>query len=72
MQNSTLTAKTPSAHLLFPSWFLPLYTMISFSRIPYKEALERHHRQLRLLRRILGVTVSAALLLLVAWIVSSR
>lgn len=48
-------------HRLFPKWFVPLYTMISFTRIPYAEARERARRQSRILRVLLG----AALLLLV-------
>jgi kynurenine 3-monooxygenase len=55
---------------LFPSWFLPLYSMISFSRIPYAEALERHHRQLRLMKRGLGAAAAVALVALAAWLAS--
>jgi kynurenine 3-monooxygenase len=40
---------------LFPRWFLPLYTMISFTLIPYAEARERARRQQRVLRFILGL-----------------
>jgi kynurenine 3-monooxygenase len=39
-------------HRLFPGWFVPLYTMISFTRIPYAEARDRAARQERALRRI--------------------
>lgn len=42
-------------HRLFPRWFLPLYTMISFSLIPYAEARDRARRQKTALRVILGV-----------------
>jgi len=28
-------------HKLFPQWYLPLYNMISFSRIPYSEAVKK-------------------------------
>ena len=28
-------------HRLFPAWFVPLYDMVSFSRIPYADALRR-------------------------------
>ncbi len=28
-------------HRLLPNWFIPLYTMISFTRIPYAEARAR-------------------------------
>ncbi len=32
-------------HQLFPRWYLPLYTMIEFTRIPYADALRRARRQ---------------------------
>ena len=40
---------------LFPKWFVPLYTMISFTRIPYAEARARARRQGRVIRGILAV-----------------
>jgi kynurenine 3-monooxygenase len=53
-------------HRLFPEWFVPLYTMISFTRIPYAEARARAARQRAVIRWIgLGL---AALLLLVSWL----
>ena len=53
---------------LLPRWFLPLYTMISFTLIPYAEARARALRQRRALRAILGglllgIAVVAVLLL---------
>lgn len=42
-------------HRLLPGWFVPLYTMISFTLIPYAEARDRARRQQRALRVILGV-----------------
>jgi kynurenine 3-monooxygenase len=39
-------------HRLFPDGFVPLYTMISFSRIPYAEARNRAARQRRAIRGI--------------------
>lgn len=32
-------------HRLFPGWFLPLYTMVTFSRLPYAEAVRKARRQ---------------------------
>jgi kynurenine 3-monooxygenase len=49
---------------LFPRWYLPLYTMISFTRIPYAEALRRARRQDRAVR----AAVVGALFLLVVLI----
>jgi kynurenine 3-monooxygenase len=34
-------------HALFPRWYLPLYTMIEFTRIPYADAVRRSRRQAR-------------------------
>jgi len=36
-------------HGAFPGWFIPLYTMVSFTRIPYAEAVRRARRQDRVL-----------------------
>ncbi|HEY9519168.1 MAG TPA: NAD(P)/FAD-dependent oxidoreductase [Gemmatimonadales bacterium] len=53
-------------HRLFPDWFVPLYTMISFSRIPYAEARDRAARQSRTIRVIgLGLLL---LVLFVSWL----
>jgi len=32
-------------HRIFPAWYVPLYTMVSFTRIPYRDALRRARRQ---------------------------
>src|SRR5262249_54368759 len=32
-------------HWLFPRWYLPLYTMIEFTRVPYADAVRRARRQ---------------------------
>ena len=56
-------------HRLFPRWFVPLYSMVTFSRMPYAEAVLRSRRQDRALRwlgaGLLGVL--AAVLLLSWW-----
>ena len=55
-------------HRLFPRWFIPLYTMISFTLIPYAEARVRARRQKRVLRAIvMGLLLLAAATL--AWLV---
>lgn len=55
-------------HRLFPRWYLPLYSMISFTLIPYAEARDRARRQKNVVRVILGVLgallVAAAVLAL--------
>jgi kynurenine 3-monooxygenase len=45
---------------LFPRWFIPLYTMISFTRIPYAEARARARAQAGAVRGILGLLILAA------------
>lgn len=53
-------------HWLFPRWYLPLYTMISFTRIPYAEARARARAQRSVIRLIgiLLVLVVVGILLL--------
>ena len=58
-------------HRLFPNWYLPLYSMISFSRIPYADAVRRAARQDRIVRGVAwGAVVVATLLLalIAAWL----
>ncbi|GAB4375690.1 MAG: NAD(P)/FAD-dependent oxidoreductase [Acidobacteriota bacterium] len=50
------------AHRLFGRAFLPLYTMVTFTRIPYADAVARARRQARLVRR----AAAAAVVLLLA------
>jgi kynurenine 3-monooxygenase len=54
-----------SLHWLLPRWYLPLYTMIEFTRIPYADAA----RRARLQNRIVAISASLALtaLGLLAW-----
>ena len=54
-------------HRLMPTWYLPLYSMVTFSRIPYAEAVRRHRRQQRIVRRTAWAAVGAAVVLAV-WI----
>ena len=35
-------------HALFPKWFIPLYTMATFTRMPYTEAVARAKKQDRI------------------------
>jgi kynurenine 3-monooxygenase len=54
-------------HRIFPRWYLPLYTMIEFTRIPYADAVRRARRQ-DLVVRATGLTL--VLLVAVAlWII---
>ena len=42
---------------LFPRWYLPLYTMISFTRIPYAEARARAARQRLVLMSLVAIVL---------------
>ena len=53
-------------HRAFPSWFVPLYTLVTFSRTPYAEAVRRNRRQWRaagILAAALGGLLLALLIL---------
>jgi kynurenine 3-monooxygenase len=52
-------------HRLFPRWYLPLYSMITFSRIPYAEARRRAELQDRVVLGVLGLLVLVAVTALV-------
>jgi kynurenine 3-monooxygenase len=52
---------------LFPASFMPLYMMISFSRIPYAETVRIARRQARTIRAA-AVAAGAAAVLLVVWL----
>jgi kynurenine 3-monooxygenase len=54
-------------HRLFPASFMPLYMMISFSRIPYAETVRIARRQSRAIRAA-AVAAGAAAVLLVVWL----
>jgi kynurenine 3-monooxygenase len=51
-------------HALLPRWYLPLYTMIEFTRIPYAQAVRRARWQNRVVGAVVGVFVLALLVLL--------
>ena len=55
-------------HALLPRWYLPLYTLIEFTRIPYADAVKRARRQRRILAGV-GLALLVALLVLLAWLV---
>ena len=55
-------------HTLFPSLFIPLYSMVAFTRIPYRHVVERHTLQQNVIRRGLW-TLSLSSLGLVAYLV---
>jgi kynurenine 3-monooxygenase len=53
-------------HRAFPSWFVPLYTMVTFSRVPYGDATARARRQWAAVRRtllVLALLLAAAVVI---------
>jgi kynurenine 3-monooxygenase len=50
-------------HALLPRWYLPLYTMIEFTRIPYAQAVRRARWQNRLVGAVIGAFLLAVLVL---------
>ncbi len=55
-------------HALLSRWYLPLYTMVEFTRIPYADAVRRARRQERIVAGV-GVALLVLVLLLVGWLV---
>lgn len=47
---------------IFPKSWIPLYSMVTFSRIPYSEVIERRKRQDKILSRIMTTTSTLALI----------
>ena len=50
---------------LIPQWWVPLYTMVTFTRTPYKRCLELRQRQDNILKaiRIVGYSIVGSYLL---------
>ena len=47
-------------HALFPRTFIPLYTMVAFTRLPYHTAIEQNHRQKSVINKtLLLLTISS-------------
>jgi len=53
-------------HTLMPSWYTPLYNLVSFTRIPYAEAVRRTRRAQRVLR--IAAVVLVVLVLATVWV----
>ncbi|HZP85604.1 MAG TPA: NAD(P)/FAD-dependent oxidoreductase [Burkholderiales bacterium] len=52
-------------HRLFPAWYIPLYSLVTFTRTPYAKAMARAHAQARAVRLIV---LAGAVILLFAGI----
>jgi kynurenine 3-monooxygenase len=55
-------------HKVFPRWYLPLYTLVTFTRVPYAEALRRTKIQDRLVALALGGTLTVLVLVGFFWL----
>ena len=67
----TFRAKKKLDHLLeaaLPGVYLPLYTMVTFTRIPYAQAARRAHLQDRILYSALAILVLIGILALAAFL----
>ncbi len=58
-------------HALFPRWYLPLYTLVTFTRTPYADAVQRVRRQRRIVWSAagLGIILLAVLIFLIQTLV---
>ncbi len=57
-----------NVHRLLPWWYTPLYTMVSFTRVPYAEAVRRSRRQNRtLIAAAVAILASLAVATLLWW-----
>ena len=45
-------------HWLLPSYFIPLYSMVTFTAIPYHKAVDRAHRQNRVIATLTKVALA--------------
>lgn len=55
------------AHRLFPRWFVPLYTLVTFTRTPYADAVKRARAQRRQLG-LAGGLLLVLVLILLGWL----
>ncbi len=48
-----------------PNWWIPLYTMVTFTRLPYKQCLDLRRRQDKILKilRLIGYSIIGLYLL---------
>ncbi len=53
-------------HTWLPNWYTPLYTLVSFTRTPYAEAVQRARHQDRIVRRVFEFLAVLVILLIFA------
>jgi len=54
-------------HRILPDWFVPLYTLVTFTRTPYAEAVARAGRQWRMVQGLAAVLVFLVAVFLTLW-----
>jgi kynurenine 3-monooxygenase len=55
-------------HRVFPRWYLPLYTLVTFTRVPYAQAFRRARIQDRMVALALGGTLTVLVLAVLFWL----
>lgn len=55
-------------HGAFPEFFVPLYSLVSFSTVPYHEAVERARRQWLVVRAVLALMVGLVVAGVLVWL----
>jgi hypothetical protein len=53
-------------HRLLPRWYTPLYNLVSFTLIPYAEAVRRTRRAKRVVR--IAMVLAVGLVLALVWV----
>ena len=59
-------------HAWFPGWYVPLYSMVTFSRIPYAQTVQRardRDRVVSFVTRLLGVILFAMVVSILWWVI---
>jgi len=55
---------------VLPGWFVPLYSMVTFSRTPYGDAVERDQRQWRWVKGV-SVAILVLIVAMVVWVLTA-
>ncbi len=53
---------------VFPGWYVPLYTLVTFTRTPYAQAVARARRQNRIVVCVFGVVLGLVILILLRYL----
>jgi kynurenine 3-monooxygenase len=58
-------------HKYLPNWYAPLYSMVTFSRIPYAEARQRFEHQERVINTVVNTIITIIILIIFALLIRS-